>query len=111
MNQKLIIIAVLSFLILGFVGYFIFGNIINKSYKTNSGSSNATNGKLISVEANFDFGDAPDGKRGQFPSLLASNGSRVKKTDDVWLGQAITVETDSKQVNADEADDGVKLNM
>ena len=90
MAQK-VIVAVISFLVLGFVGYFIFTNIINKSPKTN-----------------FDFGDAPDGGQGQFPSLLKSNGARAKKTDDVWLGQAVTTELDSKQVNSDEADDGVR---
>ena len=34
---------------------------------------------------------------------------RVQKTDEVWLGQTVTTEKDSKQVNIDEADDGVKL--
>jgi hypothetical protein len=67
--------------------------------------------KKVVVGADFDFGDAPDGvSTEQFPSLLSSNGARVKKTDDVWLGQAVTIEKDSKQVNLDEADDGVKLN-
>ena len=108
MNQKPIA-AVVSFLVLGFVGYFIFGNIINKPYKTNFDSSNALSGKQTS-ETNFDFGDAPDGKQGQFPSRLISNGARTKKTDDVWLGLVATIEKDSKQVNIDEADDGVKLN-
>jgi len=99
MNPKLIG-GVLGLLVLGLVGYFIFANIVSNSPKTSSGA----------FKVNYDFGDAPDGKGGQFPSLLAKNGARVRKTDDVWLGQAVTVEKDSKQVNVDEADDGVKLN-
>ncbi|MBI3282787.1 hypothetical protein HYZ70_01790 [Candidatus Curtissbacteria bacterium] len=99
MNPKLIG-GVLGLLVLGLVGYFAFANIVNKSPKTSSGA----------FEINYDFGDAPDGKEGQFPSLLASNGARVKKTDQVWLGQVVTTENDSKQVDKDEADDGVKLN-
>lgn len=60
----------------------------------------------------FDFGDAPDGKAaGYFSSLFKSNGARAKKTDDIWLGQSVTMENDSKQVNLDEADDGVKLSL
>ncbi len=103
MNPKLIAIVV-GFLILGFVGYFIFANIVNRLPKTNLPEGGA-------VGADFDFGDAPDGKQGQeFPSLLSSNGARVKKTDDVWLGQTVTYEKDSKQVDSDEADDGVKIN-
>lgn len=63
-------------------------------------------------KAPFDFGDAPDGKVNMyFPSLLKSNGARAKNTDDVWLGQEVTAEKDSKQVNVDEADDGVKLDV
>src|SRR3989344_6855549 len=100
MNPKLVG-GVFGFLVLGLIGYFVFANIVSKSPKTSLGDS----------EVNYDFGDAPDGKLGQgFPSLLASNGARTRKTDDVWLGQAVTVEIDSKQVNVDEVDDGVKLN-
>ena len=99
MNPKLIG-GVLGFLVLGLVGYFVFANVVSKSPKISTGAS----------EVNYDFGDAPDGKQGQqFPSLLARNGARTKKTGDVWLGQAVTAEKDSKQVNVDEADDGVKL--
>src|SRR3990167_6521325 len=98
MNPKLIG-GILGLLALGLVGYFAFANVASKSPKTSS-----------APEINYDFGDAPDGTGGQFPSLLASNGARVKKTDQVWLGQAVTVENDSKQVDKDEADDGVKVN-
>ncbi len=103
--QKLI--AVIGGLfVLGFVGYFFIANMASKSPKTNT-----QDGKLTS-EVTYDFGDAPDGKQGQqFPSLLSSNGARTKKTDEVWLGQAATVEKDSKQVNIDEADDGVSLKL
>lgn len=60
----------------------------------------------------FDFGDAPDGKTNfSYPSLLESNGARTQKTDEVWLGQSVNTETDSKQVNKDEVDDGVKLDL
>lgn len=60
----------------------------------------------------YDFGDAPDGKAaGKFPSLLKSDGARAKRTDQVWLGQAVTMETDSKQVNLDENDDGFKFEL
>lgn len=93
---------IVGFLILSFAGYFIFGNI-DKPPKINLPAGEV-------VGADFDFGDAPDGKQGQFPSLLAGSGARVRKTDDVWLGQTVTMEKDSKQVNLDEADDGVKLN-
>ncbi|MBI4065082.1 hypothetical protein HY409_01805 [Candidatus Gottesmanbacteria bacterium] len=103
MNPKLII-PVLGFLVLGLIGYFIVVNKVNKQPETNLPAG-------VVVGGTFDFGDAPDGAQGQqFPSLLASNGAHAKKTDDVWLGQAATIEKDSKQVNIDEADDGVKLN-
>ena len=75
MNPKLVG-GVLGLLALGLVGYFVFANIVSKSPKTSGPSA-----------INYDFGDAPDGKGGQFPSLLASNGARVRKTDAVWLGQ------------------------
>lgn len=101
-NPKLII-AIVGVLVLGFIGYFIFASTVNKPPKTNLPPKEI-------VGSNFDLGDAPDGKQGQFPSLLASNGARAKKTDDLWLGQAVTVEKDSKQVDKDEFDDGVKLN-
>lgn len=110
MSPKLIIVIV-GVLVLGFIGYFIFASTVNKSPKTNLPPKEI-------VGNGFDFGDAPDGKAtsyegnfaqtGQFPSLLASNGARVIKTDEVWLGQEVTMEKDSKQVNADEADDGVR---
>ena len=99
MNPKLVS-GILGLLALGLVGYFAFANIASKSPKTSG-----------PAEVNYDFGDAPDGTGGRFPSLLASNGARVKKTDQVWLGQAVTVENDSKQVDKDEADDGVKVNV
>ncbi|MBI2196098.1 hypothetical protein HYU45_00615 [Candidatus Daviesbacteria bacterium] len=102
MNQKLVA-GVLGLLVLGFVGYFISANIANKQ-------NFSTDKQPKVVGADFDFGDAPDGSQGQnFPSLLSSNGARTKKTDEVWLGQAVTVERDSKQVDKDENDDGVKL--
>lgn len=60
----------------------------------------------------YDFGDAPDGTpEGNFPSLLKSNGARAKNTEEIWLGKEVTAENDSKQVNLDEADDGVKLEL
>ncbi|MBI2032164.1 MAG: hypothetical protein HYT09_00795, partial [Candidatus Levybacteria bacterium] len=95
---------------LGLVGYFIFANVINKP-KTNLPLTKITGGS-------WDFGDAPDGKQtsyeesfaqiGQFPSLLSSDGARTKKTDDVWLGQEVTSEIDAREVNVDEADDGIR---
>lgn len=110
MNKKfLIAFGIAGFLVLSSVGYFTLANTITKSSKANISTDNAPSGKQT-PEINFDFGDAPDGKDGQFPSLLASNGSRTKKTDEVWLGQEATMEKNSKQVNKDEADDGVKLN-
>lgn len=62
MIQKLIA-AVLGILILGLVGYFIFAKIVNKPPKTNLPAD-------VIVGESFDFGDAPDGGEGQFPSLL-----------------------------------------
>lgn len=115
MNLKLVA-AVIGFLILSFAGYFIFGNIVNKPI-TNLGSLDTLGNKQTS-ETDYDLGDAPDGKptsydgsfaqTGQFPSLLSTNGARTKKTNEVWLGQDVTVEKDSKQVNADEGDDGIR---
>lgn len=102
MIQKLIA-AVLGLLVLSLIGYFIFANIVNKPPKTNLPAD-------VVVGDSFDFGDAPDGAEGQFPSRLVSDGARTKKTSEVWLGQKVTIEKDSKQVNLDEADDGVKLN-
>lgn len=108
MNLKLIA-AVFGLLIFSFAGYLIFGKMVDNPPKTNLGSLDTLGNKQTS-ETYFDFGDAPDGKQGQqFPSLLSSNGVRTQKTDEVWLGQTATTEKDSKQVNLDEADDGVKL--
>src|SRR3989304_10609264 len=105
MNPKLIG-GILGLLALGLVGYFAFANIASKSPKTSA-----------PAEINYDFGDAPDGKQtsyeesfaqiGQFPSLLSSDGARTKKTDEVWLGQEVTSEIDAREVNVDEADDGI----
>ncbi|MDP3988235.1 MAG: hypothetical protein Q8P80_03770 [Candidatus Levybacteria bacterium] len=94
MTPKLVIVF-FGLLVLGLAGFFIFGGMENKLAPE-------------PPKTYFDLGDAPDG---QFPSLLASNGVRVKKTDEVFLGQAVNVEEDSKQVNLDEGDDGVKLNL
>jgi hypothetical protein len=56
----------------------------------------------------FEFGDAPDPN---YPSLLASNGARhdrsVGDIQLMHLGPGVDVETDSKQVDADQFDDGV----
>lgn len=104
MIPKLIAVVV-GFLILGLASYFIFVNTAKRPPQT---LQTATS----SAEVNLDFGDAPDGKsNSQFPSLLVSDGARTKKTDDVWLGQTVTGEKDSKQIDLDEADDGVKLNL
>ncbi|MBI2034907.1 MAG: hypothetical protein HYT11_04210 [Candidatus Levybacteria bacterium] len=103
MNPKLIA-AALGFLVLGLAGYFVFANTVNKPWKTSLPVKGV-------VTSDFDFGDAPDGGKEKFPSLLSSNGARTKKIDEVWLGQKITTEKDSKQVDIDEADDGVKVNL
>lgn len=68
-----------------------------------------------------DFGDAPDGGAtgysnpgaaiGSFPSKLASNGARAVDINQLWLGQAVDKDTDSKQVNHDLGDDGVRVNF
>jgi hypothetical protein len=65
----------------------------------------------------YDFGDAPDGgftfygsagaQYGIFPSKLASDGARVSTTSDVWLGQNVNKEADSRQVDGDQFDDGI----
>lgn len=92
--------AVLGVVVLGIVGYFVSAKVLKKPPETNPSPTEVT----------FDFGDAPDGGQDQFPSRLASNGARVKKTDGVWLGETVTAEIDSKQMDTDEADDGVKVN-
>lgn len=56
----------------------------------------------------FDFGDAVDPN---FPSLFKSNGARAKTTNEIWLGLSVTTENDSKQVNLDENDDGLKVDL
>ena len=43
--------------------------------------------------------------------MLGWDGVRAQKTDEVWLGQTATTETDSRQIDQDEADDGVKLDL
>lgn len=68
-----------------------------------------------------DFGDAPDGKptyyaagfaqTGNFPTLRASNGARVKKVSEVWLGNLVDKELDANLVNNDAGDDGISLNL
>jgi hypothetical protein len=52
----------------------------------------------------MDFGDAPDPT---YPSLLASNGARHTNPSFEWLGDSVDVETNSRQVNLDNFDDGV----
>ena len=81
MSPKLVVVVV-SLVVLGLVGY---------SIKTNLPVDEV-------VGDSFDFGDAPDGQE-----------VWVRKTDEVWLGDSVTVEKAAKLVDADEADDGVKL--
>lgn len=71
---------------------------------------------LLKTQPKMDFGDAPDKAlaykidkieiAGQFPSLEKSNGARVKRTDEVWLGEKVDKEKDSVQVDQDAFDDG-----
>ncbi|MBI4406997.1 MAG: hypothetical protein HY565_00665 [Candidatus Kerfeldbacteria bacterium] len=73
----------------------------------------------IPTATSYDYGDAPDGAStsygngatGAFPSLEASNGARTLTVDEVWLGQTVTSEKDSKQVDQDKFDDGVDLKL
>lgn len=88
MNIK-VVAAILGALVIGGIAFFGFTN-----YQAN--------------KIPFDFGDAPDGN---FPSLFKSNGARAKTVDVIWLGQAVTTGNDSKQVDLDENDDGVKLDL
>jgi len=53
-----------------------------------------------------DFGDARDPS---YPSLLASNGARHLDFGYEWLGPSVNGEIDSKQVDRDEYDDGVRF--
>ena len=54
----------------------------------------------------LDYGDAPDPS---FPSLKSSNGARHVNTQYEWLGLNITKESDSRQIDADDKDDGVNI--
>jgi hypothetical protein len=56
--------------------------------------------------AGWDFGDAPDPG---FPSLLASEGARHFVVHFEWLGEGVSQELDSQQVDADLYDDGVEV--
>ena len=51
-----------------------------------------------------DYGDAPDPT---FPSFKANNGARNLNVQHEWLGLNVTKETDSRQINIDENDDGI----
>lgn len=48
----------------------------------------------------YDFGDAPDGDNGDFPSLLENNGARHKEQP-FFLGKKVDKESDSHQVDKD----------
>ncbi len=54
----------------------------------------------------LDYGDAPDPN---FPSLKLSNGARHVNTEYEWLGYDVTKEGDSKQIDADNKDDGISI--
>lgn len=72
-----------------------------------------------SAGTQYDYGDAPDGAStsygngttGAFPSELDSNGARTVTVDEVWLGQKVNTEQDSRQVDQDKFDDGVDLKL
>lgn len=53
-----------------------------------------------------DFGDAPDGGSGHFPSLARSHGPRHAKIGPLLLGRGESSESDSRQVDVDPLDDG-----
>jgi hypothetical protein len=64
-------------------------------------------GRIKLLKKLLDFGDAPDlPPYFKFPSRLASNGARHAMPAQVWLGNRIDGEVDSRQVNADFFDDG-----
>ncbi|HLD05163.1 MAG TPA: hypothetical protein VJG90_05595 [Candidatus Nanoarchaeia archaeon] len=54
----------------------------------------------------IDYGDAPDPT---FPSWKSSNGARHVNTEHEWLGIDVSKESDSRQVDADDKDDGITL--
>ena len=63
-----------------------------------------------------DFGDAPDGADagypqgsivGRFPSLLASDGARIRNPGADVLGATVSAEPDALAENRDDSDDGV----
>lgn len=55
----------------------------------------------------LDFGDAPDGQAGDFPSLLSSNGARHIDVTRFYLGKKVDVESDSYQVDKDSPAQGI----
>ena len=68
------------------------------------------------AETQADFGDAPDGAGagysdasiiGRFPSLLASDGARIRNPGADVLGATVSAEPDALVVNRDASDDGV----
>lgn len=58
------------------------------------------------LKPQLDYGDAPDPT---FPSLKLSNGARHINTEHEWLGYGVTKESESKQVDIDNKDDGVDI--
>jgi hypothetical protein len=67
---------------------------------------------LPALETYADFGDAPDPftvSPGSYPSLLSSNGARHIDNLFEWLGEGVSTDLDSNQINADQFDDGVRL--
>lgn len=67
------------------------------------------------ISTGMDFGDAPDGSdagyatpvTAAFPTLLASDGARIRNPCLDTLGPAVSGEADENLVNADPADDGL----
>jgi hypothetical protein len=57
-----------------------------------------------------DFGDAPDPA---YPTLLASDGARTERIDQLWLGNlrtpSVSAEPDANVIDRDPLDDGIEL--
>jgi len=94
MDDSVIIITV-------FAGFEHLGGILDDIYLDLESTDDA--------KSKYDFGDAPDVPVCTYPSWFRSNGARHFDTSNEWLGPWVDIEPDSRQVDRDLFDDGVRI--
>lgn len=99
MNRWLMKIALLV-VVGGVLGWTFWSAVTTTVYAQSAGKMNLN---LQKSTCEYDWGDAPDPT---YPSLQVNNGA-YHKYHTFWLGEQVSGENNSKQVDSDEFDDGI----